>query len=118
MREPLIPQQFELSYHEAYCLCREISRWLYRPIGSGSMRLQPFEVLASLHLKAAGKRLARRLESRKPKATRFKFTLSAYELIAIHQVINTYPVSLYNFLSEVDRKILNYDTLVEFNCSS
>ena len=114
MRDLLISQQFEMSYHEALSLAKEISRWLYRPV-TVENKLQPFEVLGAVYLKSAGRKLAQRLVGRKPKVQKFRLSFSAQEIIALRQIIITYPEELSDFLVQLDRKALNYDQVVHFD---
>lgn len=116
MREMLISQQFEISYHEALSLAKEISKRLYRPVTEQS-KLQPFEVLAAAHLKSAGRKLAHRLVNRKPMVHKFRLSLTAQEIICIRQIITSYPEELYNFLGQIDCKALNYDQVVNLSAN-
>lgn len=117
MSTVLISQQIEVSAAEAQALYQWIQHWLTQPVGHGN-KLQPFELLAAVQLRQVAKKLWSRLAKPKPAAGRYKLTFTAPELVAMHEIINTFPVELYDTLSQIDRKIHNYDTLIEFNYSS
>ncbi|TPE43951.1 hypothetical protein [Pontibacter mangrovi] len=113
----LSSQQLEISHSEGMELCRQIVKYLSKEITSPEDRLTPFEVLAATQLQKVYAKLIRRI-SKQTKISKFKITLTAPELIAIHEIINDYPVELYNILSQVDRKVLNYEQVVDFNYAS
>ncbi|WP_299755338.1 hypothetical protein [uncultured Pontibacter sp.] len=110
----LISQQVEVRVGEAWELYRWIQAWLSKPIEREN-RLQPFEVLAATHLQKVARKLWSRLTKGRTAKGMYKITLTAPELLAIHEVIHEYPVELYNILSQIDRKVLNYDAIVECN---
>jgi len=113
MRHLLISQQIELNYYEAYDLCAELYGRLSRPVDQKN-KLQPLEVLAAAYLLSAAKKISRRMY-RKPGP--YKITFTAQEIIAIHQLINTYPPELYSVLSKFEQKALNFDRVMNLRFS-
>lgn len=113
----LTSQQLEISYSEGMELCRQIIKCLSKEISSPEDRLTPFEVLAAVQLQKVYAKLIRRI-SKQTKVSKFKMTFTATELIAIHEIITEFPVELYNILSQIDRKVLNYEQVVDFNYAS
>ncbi|WP_187261287.1 hypothetical protein [Pontibacter beigongshangensis] len=111
MSHLLESQQIEISAPEAKDLARAIWLVVSRPVDARN-KLELFEAIAFPCLRQAGLKLARRA-MRAKSGKKIKLTLTAQELLSIHQLINEFPVELYNILSTIDRKVRNYDQKVE-----